>query len=143
MITGLLLGINEREKLKILRELAEANPVALARVRALSETETFDKGAGLYPFPDQTVDLPLNYRVTFTIDQQEHMSCRHLSVSVSNKGRLPTPEAVALLMEELGFINDLRRCFVYPEEFDPGHNAINVVEPVSGNMRDILRTEGQ
>jgi hypothetical protein len=132
--------INEpiRSAIRALREKASANPTPLGRIKELA-ARGLDPADSLYPFADQTLDLPFGYRVTYTVDQQPTAFCRHLSVSVAQRGKVPSIEAVRMLAQEFGFLNELEHCVIFTETFDPGHRAINIVEPLSGRMADIAK----
>ena len=52
---------------------------------------------------------------------------RHLSVSIANSERMPSPHAVDLIMKELGFRHEIKDCVkVWIEELPV--RAINVVD---------------
>ena len=58
--------------------------------------------------PNRTIDIPVGYRVTFTIEQQRPPLdwVRHISVSIETESvdkTLPSLEAVQFLMAEFGF----------------------------------------
>lgn len=46
-------------------------------------------------------------------------------------GRAPTPEAVWLIAEELGFVGSLQQCAVWTEDIGQGDKAINLVQPIA------------
>jgi hypothetical protein len=126
-----------RERFLQIREKATRSPITVARLAQL--TSGFNRGASLSIFADTTIDLPFGYRVTFTVEHQPTTVCRHLSISVSDPGKLPGIAAVEMLMKEFGFINPLNRCLMWLEEFDPGHQAVNLMEPISGDMTELQR----
>jgi hypothetical protein len=58
---------------------------------------------------------------------------RHMSMSSPAKGRLPTPEAVWMICQELGYVGSLAQCLVWIEDLERGQErekAINVVQPI-------------
>jgi hypothetical protein len=82
-----------------------------------------------YPL-DQTLELPLGWKVTFSVEEQPFGWARHMSMSSPAKGRVPHPVAVEWTMKALGFVRQLGACFVYPEKYEHGRIAINVLEPL-------------
>lgn len=86
--------------------------------------------------------IPQAFNVIFSIEDQGPKikdgrgglgRCRHLSMSINKKGRIPNPVALDMVMEEFGFDNPLYHCAIWVEHF--GENtlvAINVLEPVDG-----------
>jgi hypothetical protein len=54
----------------------------------------------------QTIVLPDGFVVSFTIDIGHPSGpCRHLTISMERIGGMPTPQFVATIAEELGFID--------------------------------------
>ena len=114
--------------LEPLRVKAEANPVSLEMVQALSKGEAPLENLN----EDFTALIPDGVKVTYTIEVQKHGLMRHLSVSVTGTG-LPQPEVVAEFMKLLGFINPIERCCVWTEKLVSGGQAINLLEPEDGD----------
>jgi len=72
--------------------------------------------------------IPVGFRVAYSIEEQPCGWCRHMSVSVSTKDRVPSIPAVEMLMKEFGFegtIND--QLHVGMEDIGEGHRAVNVL----------------
>lgn len=83
------------------------------------------------PFPqDQTIVLPLGWKVTMSYEMQPCGLARHLSISSPAAGRAPNPIAVQWVMDALGFVRPVKDCVVYPEMYADNWTAINVIEPV-------------
>jgi len=74
------------------------------------------------------VYVPSGYKIVYSIEQQTKGTVRHLSMSVDKKGRTPNPLVVRSVMEMVGFKNGFEKCKVWLEEFEPEHQAVNVVE---------------
>lgn len=89
----------------------------------------------------QTITLPIGFSVTLTHEQHRPTGaiCRHVSVSHPNG---VNPEAVRAIISMLGFKLPLGSQPVWIERLDAGQYAINVVEPVSGNL-DEIRAESR
>jgi hypothetical protein len=65
----------------------------------------FHPESGIVPGlnPAYAVHVPIGFRCVFTITQAEDKRFRHLSISVPDKGRYPSPEAAVMLAKEFGF----------------------------------------
>lgn len=63
------------------------------------------------------------------------MWTRHLSMSVGEAGKFPSPSAFLMIAQEFGFegnsIEELGE--IYKEEYEPGHFAINVIQKRDAN----------
>lgn len=112
-----------RDKLISLRIHAMANPYSLMDLIRI--------GQGLIPPPGDIPEfvrwLHFGYRVVFTYEGSLGGPVKHLSVSVSQKGKLPAPEVIVELMGLLGFESkDLKneRLTI----FEVSGQAINVIE---------------
>ncbi len=104
---------------------AEANPVSLIEItRAMSNP---DLAVGNKP--EHVCTVPIGYRCVFSIEQQPKGMCRHLSVSVVTL-RVPSVEAMELLMGEFRFSGGLKNSEAWREDLGGGHTAINVIQLV-------------
>lgn len=129
--TPLLIGAAEREALQALRELAAASPVDMSNLLEVIGTEK-GKAAHMRQMSEQTVCLPTNYFVTFSIEHGHPVgTCRHMSMSVGSKERVPRPEAIWMVAEELGFVDCLESCKVWIESLQGHGSAVNVVQPIA------------
>ena len=54
-----------------------------------------------------------------------------MSMSSRRRGRAPTPEAVWMICEELGFVGSIQQCRVWLEDMQDGDKAVNVAQPVA------------
>lgn len=117
-----ILIINEavKEALYTLKKHAEENPFNLDDM--LDIMNKAEKPAG--DREGFSCCIPVDFRVVFTIETHPQGLSRHLSVSVPTEGRSPHPEAVKLIMKELGFVCKLEDCTCYLED----EKVINVVE---------------
>jgi hypothetical protein len=131
MSTPLMLGPNERAALDSLRELANTRPVDMTvLVEALKHKA--GKAAHMLQMTAQTIDIPLDFMVTFSIETGHPIgTCRHMSMSVGKKGRVPHPHAIWMVAEVLGFIDELDTCRCWLEDLQGHGQAVNVVQPVS------------
>lgn len=140
-----------KEKISAIKKKASENVTPIEVMMKLQETGGPAPG-GLNK--DYTLYIPNNYCATYTHEEQPGgIVCKHLSVSVSKPGALPHPMAVQILMLEFDFENPLSDAIVWKEkfgddiQFDINGNkygsqvAINIVEPLSGNLDDLRRKE--
>lgn len=131
MATPLLIGPTERAQLTALRELANDHPIdMLALLHALK----LPKGKALHrqQMTRQTVTLPLDFMVTMSIETGHPVgTCRHMSMSSPNRKRVPSPEAVWLVADLLGFTVGLWTCTHWLEQLEGHGRAVNVLQPIS------------
>jgi hypothetical protein len=129
--TPLIIGETQKRELRVLRERAALEPVDVLEVLELIKTpegerEHRDRMTVL------SIPLPLAFLVTFSIETGHPAgTCRHMSMSSLRRGRLPIPEAVWMVCEELGFVGSLQACRTWVEDLPDGEKAINVVQPVA------------
>lgn len=134
----LILGQTQREDLVRLRHKAVSEPVdARAVIEQIKSADGIE--AHFKRMQEFTISIPTVFMVTFTIETGHPVGvCRHMSMSSNNRGRAPTPAAVWMVCQELGFTGGLEHCMVRLEEIDGGDKAISVVQPlnaVDGNER--------
>lgn len=78
-----------------------------------------------------TFEIPMGYKVVYSIENQVKGKLRHLSVSVDTPGKTPHPQAVSEIMKLVGFENDISEVFnVSLEPLDGGITAVNVIEVI-------------
>jgi len=129
--TPLVIGPVERAALRDLRERAAQAPVDIPKViEAMKNAD--GKRRHLNHMSSLTIPVPSAFAVTFTIDVgHPNGTCRHMSMSSRRKGRLPTPEALWMVAQELGFSGALTACAIWTERPEDGGVAVNVVQPIS------------
>lgn len=129
-VTPLIVGVNERRKLQALREVAFLHPVNIRQVIERLKTPE-GKKAHMDQMTRQSVLIPMAYMVTFSIETEHPAgTCRHMSMSVNKKGRVPNRHEVWMVAEVLGFWGSLEHCRVWPEKLQGHGVAINVVQPL-------------
>lgn len=136
---ALIIDKHAHAKLEALRAVAEAHVVSFASMyQQFTEHEARGKRPPKDPpNVDRTVMLKVGYSCTFTVEEhREGVPCRHISVSGPNQ--LPAPQAVEMLMQIMGFQNDLLSCKVWTEEVGPDRIAVNVLEPVHGDWAPLM-----
>ena len=116
-----------RERMREILALAELRPIPLELTKALVDGKPMPEGL----YDDFTMQVPMGFTVIYTHEAQPRGLFRHMSMSVHLEGRVPHPEAVRMVMQELGFVNDLEHCISWPERGP--QVAINVIEPLDGD----------
>jgi hypothetical protein len=130
-MNALIIFEAEKAALRQLREKAAAQPVNILDVAERLKTDT---GRRIHrrAMTAQTIHLPVHYFVTFSIETNHPVgTCRHMSMSSGRQGKAPTPEAVWMVCQELGFVGSIEECRVWIEDLSDGEKAINVVQPLS------------
>jgi hypothetical protein len=140
----LVIGDDERARITEALAMARAKPMpfdVLRQIAAdgngqhLQHLQLVDRKQGVAraraEYPSYHVTLG-SYDAAISFEWQEDKLARHLSVSSANKGMLPGPEVFAMILKAFGFSGfpPSRPYQVWIEEFEPGHNAINLVEMV-------------
>ena len=102
----LLIGQPEYQRIRDIIADAKAHPVTLDRVRKGAAPDTGvlkleDRKPGFTRPPSQHMIFPGGYRAAFSFEEQPVGLCTHLSISVirKEKGKMPSPEAVAMIAE--------------------------------------------
>ncbi len=131
----LVIGPKEQAAIDALITTARANYVPWEELRRFAILDhkgpelTLADRKGVPERPEQRHLVLGNVEVAFSFEEQPVGICRHLSVSVVKKGKLPHPAAVAMICEAFRFTSfppvDGN---VWIEEYEPGRRAINVVE---------------
>jgi hypothetical protein len=117
----------DEPKLKALREYAEAHPIPAERMACLLAGRPHPA----VDWPAHRIELPVGFTVTYAVEELPLRSgsgavwMRHMAIRTARPGRYPTPIALELVGESLGF-PPLEECLVRP---DPASNAIDVLAP--------------
>lgn len=130
-MTALLLGAAELAALHELRELAARHPINAPALFKILQTARGERRHRAQ-MESQSLLVPFGFRVAFSVETGHPAgTVRHLSVSMTEPGRLPSPEAIWMIAEALGFAGGLEVCKLWPEQLSAGGTAINVAQPVS------------
>jgi hypothetical protein len=134
-MTPLVLGDEQLYLLAQLREEASKHPV---NMQGLSDRLKISAHKALHraQMTKQTVIIPFGFCITYSIEHGHPAgTCRHMSMSSPGRGRMPSPEAVDMIAEQLGFVGGFRACAVWIEDLDRGvagrEKAINLVQPIA------------
>jgi hypothetical protein len=139
----LVIGDDERDAIEQATARARANPMPFDVLQSIAadvssstpHLQLADRKQGVAAarakYPSQHVTLG-TYDAAISFEWQHDTLARHLSVSSATKGMLPGPEVFAMILKAFGFSGfpPTRPYQVWIEEFEPGHNAINLVEMV-------------
>lgn len=92
--------------------------------------------------PDFVTNIPFGFRCVFTHEQQPIGWCRHLSVSIGAKRRLPHPVAIEEIMKAFGFKRGLEELgkaglvHVMNEDVD----SVNILELIDDEKSEADKT---
>ncbi len=130
---ALIINKDVRTQIKFAVERARAKPIPWSQLQAYTlpgntrEIKLGDRPKGFERVESQFVVIPDGYRASFSFEEQPAGILRHLSVSVSTPGKLPSLEAFQIIAEEFGFTKDGDGT-TWMEEFAPGHHAVNILQ---------------
>lgn len=144
----LALGPEEHAAIRACREAAAAQPVTAAEVR---RREALFKAGNLDPVPNPSVELPVGFSVSYSVEEQPVGLVRHASISVDRPGKTASFPATLMILDAFGF-NFARgsaltlalagqiieqaatsgRVLVYTEPCGGGRMAVNFVESLDG-----------
>lgn len=125
---GLLIGEDERQRIAEVRAFAAANvmdPFGSITAAARDMQAYRDMMAML------TIELPIGYHITYSHEQQPDGLCRHISVSVARAGRMPSTEAVEMILGAFGMTPIRTSVALWIEDIDADTKAINLVQPLA------------
>lgn len=126
---ALIIGPAEQIALSDLHDLAFKRPVDMPTLMESIKTPS-GKAVHMAQMTEQSVELPVGYVVTFSIEDGHPVGrCRHMSMSVNRENKLPNEYVVWAIAEILGFNGMLSDCAVWLEDLKQGQ-AVNVVEPI-------------
>ena len=127
----ILLNVIEKKIINNVIEFAKSHPITLKQLE--------EKSITVGNIKEHVCTLPMSFRVVFSFENQPIGWCRHISISVPDKNKLPSHQAVSMIINEFGFpkdINDQDNVWV---ETDCTPNAINVIKQVDDkNLLEIL-----
>lgn len=133
-MSALMIGAAERAAIAELVAVASAEPPFDAKaVIAMTDSQSGVDAIRDYMLTHSLL-LPIGFRATYSREIQPNAPppglCHHLSVSVDRPGKLPSPEAVKMILQEFGMGALDEADALWIEEIGPGERAINVVKLV-------------
>ena len=138
---ALILGTQEQALIDALILRASRARISYIAMTALKEAYDAGHRAPRRQNYAQTIHLPVGYQVTYT--EEEHapeVCCRHLSVSVEAANKMPSPAAFAEIMRAFHFVSEFGHCPMWLEPVDNRRSAVNVVEPLDGDLSRLKRS---
>jgi hypothetical protein len=138
---ALIIGAEEKAAITTLIALAGLNPISADDLRAAMTVEGDDLVRWKQRLDPFTMELPIGFMVTYTHEHQPPGLCHHISISIDAMQKVPNQEAIAMICTAFGMsaaaalVQDPETksdlvIAVWPEEYDTGHVAINIVELV-------------
>lgn len=100
---ALIIGHEEKEKLAALKKHAEQNEMSMDDMLDLMSGAVSPAGDR----PGFSCIIPTDFRVVFTVEAQPRGRARHVSISVPEENKVPSPESCDLIMMHLGFKKSL------------------------------------
>jgi len=137
-MTFLIIG--KREQQAITKALALARdqymPWSIGKTIAIDDrakptnTLTLAERKHDNPFPRSQHLMLGNYRCAISFEEQPAGLCRHLSVSVKRRGKVPGIVVMQEIAKAFGFSGEIppTRGRMWLEEFEPGQHAVNLIE---------------
>lgn len=125
----LVLDETARARIKAVVEYAKAHPVDLRQLVRTLGNETLAVGSDA----QHVCEIDFGYRCVFSIEEQPPPVglCRHLSISVNEKGKGPALAAVDALAREFGFKgSETAVGRVWREDLEDGYAALNLVQQI-------------
>jgi hypothetical protein len=130
----LIVTADVRAKLERLRDFAARRPVDVAELLRANDDRA-SMAAHRKRMTAQTINVPgpWPFFVTFSVETGHPAgTCRHLSMSLIREGRAPSPEAVWMIAEIMGFTGSIQDCRLWLEDLTDEHGgqAVNLVQPL-------------
>lgn len=130
MAIPLIIGKLQNNGIKKLISYAEKNKIDLKRMKnimALKEPPVGDlKGYSL--------NIPVGFRVVYSIEEHPCGWMKHLSISLSKRHRVPNQYAVQMIMDKfsMGQLESKSKDLIYIEDVGNNIKAINVLDFYEG-----------
>ncbi|MBT8490687.1 MAG: hypothetical protein KJN62_06545 [Deltaproteobacteria bacterium] len=122
----LLIGEAERAAIKNLMFYAENNKISYKKMKKIMSGKLPPAGDN----PNFSIVIPLDYRIVFTIERQPLWWAKHLSISVPEKGKYPSVEAVDMICQEFGIDNFNRIGWSGKVYYEEEIEAVNIVSKI-------------
>jgi hypothetical protein len=134
MARALVIGPEQEQAIAALKEKAAARVMSFETTQRLARALKEGRVTGNLN-QDMTIAIPMGFRATYTHEEQRPgLVCRHLSVSVQASRKGPHLAAMQAIMDAFGFRNRLGAIPAWTEDLGRGDFAVNVVEPLDGDL---------
>jgi hypothetical protein len=127
---ALIIGDDERAMIGALRARMAANPINPAEANAAAKADPAAFRRHMSAF---TIELPIGYFVTYSVERQPAAPppglCTHISISVARARMMPSTAAVDMILEAFG-MSAIRAgtSKIWIEQIDEWTKAVNVVQ---------------
>jgi hypothetical protein len=129
MTQALIIGEAERKQIADLRALAAANPQDVVQVQTAANR---DIAAFREMMETLSLQLPVGYRIAYSHEMQPKAGlCHHISISVARPKKMPSQEAVEMILQEFGMRPMSQSNKLWIEDVDHVTKAINIVQVAS------------
>ena len=108
-----------------------AKVINFAKKNPVTRKQLTEKSIVVGNITDYVCKIPDACRVVFSFEDQPTGWCRHLSVSIPDKTKLPNPPAVEMIIKEFGFtgtITDQTNVWIETEVVPHAINVIQIVD---------------
>jgi hypothetical protein len=128
-IRPLIIGPDERARIAEVRAFAAGNVID---PKGATEAANRDRAAFRDTMEMHSIVLPHGYAVTYSLEHQQFGLASHVSVSVSESGKMPSPAAVEMILTAFGMapLDQSVGVWVEDDESLSGHAAVNVLQRV-------------
>lgn len=131
-MSALIIDDAVRANLRRLVEAATVRKIDMAvRVEEMKSEEGMSRHTKQMMAQSVMIPGPAPFLVTYSVEYNHPTPglFRHMSMSIMKPKRVPSPEAVWMVAEELGYVGGLDYCNFWQEALSDGEVAINLVQP--------------
>lgn len=130
---GLLISPVEKEKIKDLVEFASDNVVDTDTMLDIKNGDIKPVGDN----PNYVIEIPIGFRIVYSVEQIGENKQRHISVSVEggNRNKMPNPTAVDMILKEFEMDQSKQNKMYLEEEI----GAVNIIAPYIYEMSEEMR----
>lgn len=129
MIQAFVVDSTIMEKIEAVKKYAIENPFTLEQIKAIAGGDESIEIAG--DNKNLVLLIPVDYKVVYSIEEQPAGNCRHISISMLEKGRWPNAHVVDEILE----LYEFRLRIIKPGEklvgdiwMDDATQSVNIVE---------------
>ena len=120
----------DRDEIRKATDYAKSHKFDLTEIKRIMEGKAqaagFDAGFVTY--------LHNGYRVVYSLEEQPVGWCHHISISIEERGKLPHPEAIRMILGEFGMDSDFEDSPKMLELWIEDARAINILQKVEGTI---------
>jgi len=127
----LTIGDEEKQSIQKVIDFAKLHPVSLKQLT--------EKSIVVGNIAEYVCKIPDGFRIVFSFENQPVGWCRHISISVPDKTKLPSQPAVEMIVSEFGFperITDQDNVWIETEVVP---HAINVIKKLDESETELIK----